>query len=73
MLFRSPVFFTGNGADKWQSHCQHANAHFKAVSWHAGDMAALAEEAFDKKAFVSVDTAVPFYLKEFYHTQSQAG
>lgn len=73
LLSVSPVFFTGNGAEKWQSQCHHDNAHFKSVSWHAGDMANMSEEAFNEKVFVPVDRATPFYLKEFYNTQTQAG
>jgi tRNA threonylcarbamoyladenosine biosynthesis protein TsaB len=68
-LSKWPVCFTGDGAEKWQLQCSHPNAIFKPAACHAGDMSALAENAFRQNEFVQVDSAIPLYVKDFYHTK----
>lgn len=63
------VAFFGNGADKCKEVITNENAIFvDDIYPRAKDMIALAEEAFDSKAFVDVAYYEPFYLKEFVGT-----
>lgn len=60
--------FFGSGSSKWKSICQHKNAVFIDVSYHAGVMLAIALNKWERKAFSELESAVPFYGKEFYTT-----
>ncbi len=60
------VHFIGNGVDKFETICDHENAHFvKDQLPSAREMIALSEEKYIKKDTEDVAYFEPFYLKDF--------
>lgn len=60
------VEFIGNGVEKFQKICDHANAIFKSEQLpSAAQMAILVEEKHKKSDTVNVAYFEPFYLKDF--------
>ncbi|MBT8255255.1 MAG: tRNA (adenosine(37)-N6)-threonylcarbamoyltransferase complex dimerization subunit type 1 TsaB, partial [Bacteroidia bacterium] len=60
------VEFIGNGVEKFQKICDHANAIFKSEQLpSAAQMAILVEEKHKKSDTVDVAYFEPFYLKDF--------
>jgi len=70
LLQKSPVYFFGNGADKWKNICHHPNARFIDVLWDAKDMIHLANTSFNNSSFTSLAYSVPDYGKDF-HTNAK--
>ena len=71
-LDKQPIYFMGNGADKYVETIQHPNAHFiKNIVPRAKNMIPLAEMAMAKEQFEDVAYFEPFYLKEFVATKSK--
>jgi tRNA threonylcarbamoyladenosine biosynthesis protein TsaB len=66
LLQASPVFFFGNGADKWQPLCGHPNAHFIHVQWNAKDMIDPANRRLVNNDFAPLAHSVPDYGKDFH-------
>jgi tRNA threonylcarbamoyladenosine biosynthesis protein TsaB len=60
------IIFSGNGSQKWKLMLQHENAIFRDVFYTAGDMAQMAAQAFNQKAFSDIAYSDPIYLKDFY-------
>jgi tRNA threonylcarbamoyladenosine biosynthesis protein TsaB len=67
-LSKQPVYFYGNGAEKWAHLCKHANAKFLSFSWNAESMIEMAWRYFQQEQFASLAYAIPFYGKEFHST-----
>jgi tRNA threonylcarbamoyladenosine biosynthesis protein TsaB len=68
-LSQGKVAFFGDGSEKCKTVINHANALFiEDIYPLASAMVTLAEEAFEKRAFVDVAYFEPFYLKEFQAT-----
>lgn len=67
-LSRQPVVFFGTGAGKWEALCQHANAQFEQVNWHAGTLAIKAFQKWEQQEFASLAYSAPLYVKEFHTT-----
>jgi tRNA threonylcarbamoyladenosine biosynthesis protein TsaB len=65
-LQQQPVYFFGNGAQKWSTICPHANARFIDVNWSAVDMTQSAAAKWKNKDFASLAYAAPFYGKDFH-------
>ena len=65
-LESSPIYFFGNGSNKWGSICQHANAKFINASFNASHLAELSQQKFHQSDFAELAYAEPLYLKEFY-------
>ncbi len=70
LLQHAPVYFFGNGADKWKSICRHPNARFIEVIWNAKDMIQQANTRFNNGSFTSLAYSVPDYGKDF-HTNAK--
>ena len=70
-LEKGPVLFTGDGALKCREVITHPNARFHEAWPLAGDMAALAQKAFDEGRFEDLAYFEPFYLKDFVATVSR--
>ncbi|MEQ1797857.1 MAG: tRNA threonylcarbamoyladenosine biosynthesis protein TsaB, partial [Lacibacter sp.] len=70
LLQKSPVYFFGNGADKWKNICHHPNARFIDVLWDAKDMIQMANTCFNNSSFTSLAYSVPDYGKDF-HTNAK--
>lgn len=70
LLQKAPVYFFGNGADKWKHICLHPNARFIDVLWDAKDMIHLANTCFTNSSFTSLAYSVPDYAKDF-HTNAK--
>ena len=69
ILEENPVWFIGNGAIKAQDIIQHRNAHFNTdIVPSAEYMAIIAEQLYNKSAFVDVAYFEPYYLKDFIPT-----
>ena len=69
ILVSNKISFFGNGAIKIKDIMTHPNCIFiDGIYPKATSMANLAQQAFDKKAFVDVAYFEPFYLKEFVAT-----
>jgi len=66
LLKAAPVFFFGNGADKWQPLCGHPNAHFIHVQWNAKDMIGPANRRLVNNDFTPLAHSVPDYGKDFH-------
>jgi tRNA threonylcarbamoyladenosine biosynthesis protein TsaB len=66
LLQAAPVYFFGNGADKWKSICMHQNARFIDVLWDAKDMIRLANAQFNSSSFTSLAYSTPDYGKDFH-------
>jgi len=60
------VVFAGSGSHKWKLMQHQQNAVFKDVFYTAGDIAALAADAFNTQSFSDTAYSDPVYLKEFY-------
>ena len=69
-LDTKPVCFFGTGAAKWEALCNHPNALFEPISWHAGTLAELAWSAWQRQEFASLAYSAPMYVKEFHTTVS---
>lgn len=67
LLQTAPVFFFGNGAEKWKSLCGHSNAHFIDVAWDAKNMIGLANNRLNNNHFASLAYSVPDYGKDFHN------
>jgi tRNA threonylcarbamoyladenosine biosynthesis protein TsaB len=69
LLSKRKVWFFGNGASKSQKSLTNGNAVFlTGIFPSAAEMAKLAVEAYNNKAFVDSAYYEPFYLKEFVAT-----
>ncbi|WP_462317814.1 tRNA (adenosine(37)-N6)-threonylcarbamoyltransferase complex dimerization subunit type 1 TsaB [Marinilabilia sp.] len=69
ILDQRKVFFFGNGADKCKEALKHPNAVFPEDEGPlARNMASLAFDAWNQKAFEDVAYFEPFYLKDFIAT-----
>jgi len=70
LLSKSMVTFIGDGSAKCAETLKHTNALFVNTNFNsAGNMAALAESAFNNTIFEDVAYFEPFYLKDFVLTQ----
>jgi tRNA threonylcarbamoyladenosine biosynthesis protein TsaB len=67
-LSRQPVYFFGNGSEKWAALCNHSHAKFINVQWNAVSMIPMAWQQFEQQQFASLAYATPFYGKEFHST-----
>ncbi len=65
------IIFSGSGSIKFQKLMQHSNAIFSQVKHDAGHMQTIAEKLYSLKHFADLAYCEPFYLKEFYNTQSK--
>ena len=65
------LVFSGSGSEKWKAQCIHSSCYFAEIDFNASCMATIAKEKFDHAEFTPVDTAVPYYLKEFQTTGSR--
>lgn len=66
-----PVFFVGNGSEKFKSVVNSSNALFANVVYTADDMAVLSHEAFEAKNFQDLAYSVPDYIKDFFVLQKK--
>ena len=65
-LDKGPVWFVGNGVEKFEAICTHPNANFVLGELpSANEMASLANMKFENKDFEDVAYFEPFYLKDF--------
>jgi tRNA threonylcarbamoyladenosine biosynthesis protein TsaB len=68
-LAEQPVYFFGNGSDKWKQLLgEHTNARFLPCTMNATHMVPLAEKAFQNGTFEDVAYFSPYYLKPFHST-----
>lgn len=68
-LSKGPVFFFGNGSEKFKELIHHDAAHFLDDVWpEASNMVELSEASFNQQAFADVAYFEPFYLKAFQGT-----
>lgn len=65
-LGQQPVYFFGDGSEKWQNICTNSNAIYLTTNWNSEDMIALAEQSFKAKQFLSLAYSAPEYGKGFY-------
>lgn len=71
-LYRGPVYFFGNGAEKCMETINHPNAHLiKGIDALAKNMFPLAEKRIAQEKFEDVAYFVPFYLKDFVAKQAK--
>ena len=70
-LSAGPVLFVGDGALKCRAVLTHPNARFLEAWPFAGDMAAVAQAAYDEKRFEDLAYFEPYYLKDFIATVSK--
>lgn len=69
VLETSQVTFIGDGAEKCMAVVNHQNAHFSSFNFNsAGNMSALALQAYQNQLFEDVAYFEPFYLKDFVLT-----
>ncbi len=69
-LAKEPIFFVGDGAEKFKAICQHPNAHFNtSLRYGASDMVALTENAFTLADFLDLAYSEPLYIKAFHDTR----
>lgn len=69
ILETSQVTFIGDGAEKCSSVLNHQNTHFSSHNFNsAGNMSALALQAYRHQVFEDVAYFEPFYLKDFVFT-----
>lgn len=67
-LIKNYVIFFGTGAAKWKAITTHKNAHFVTESLLDKALCCLSEQEYRLSNFDTLDTAEPFYAKEFYST-----
>jgi tRNA threonylcarbamoyladenosine biosynthesis protein TsaB len=65
-LALQPIWFFGNGSEKFKAIKKNSNAFFLEVTADAASMAALSENKFMKGEFANLAYAEPQYGKEFY-------
>src|SRR5699024_3102686 len=65
-LNQGKTTFIGTGIDKFQSICNHPNAHFIATFPSAKEMVALADNKFQHEEFEDLAYFKPLYLKDFF-------
>lgn len=71
-LSQNQITFIGDGAMKCISSVLSANAVFSGLNYNsAGNMSALAYEAFNRQDFEDVAYFEPYYLKDFVITQAK--
>lgn len=63
-----PIYFFGDGSNKFQPIHQFPNAEFLTTKHTAAHLGKLAFKYFQKKAFANLAYAEPFYLKAVYTT-----
>ena len=68
-LLQNRVLFFGNGAAKFESINEHANAMFAGLYNNSHALSTLSYERFAKKEFAQLAYCEPLYLKEFYSGQ----
>lgn len=61
-----PVYFSGDGVNKWKSICYHSNAHFFDLPELVNAMAQLGLEAHDLRQFSSLAYLEPEYVKPYF-------
>ncbi|KQR71292.1 tRNA (adenosine(37)-N6)-threonylcarbamoyltransferase complex dimerization subunit type 1 TsaB [Pedobacter sp. Leaf176] len=70
LLSKSTITFIGDGAAKCAETVKHKNAIFVDANFNsAGNMSALADNAFNNRVFEDLAYFEPFYLKDFVLTQ----
>lgn len=72
-LQQGPVYFGGSGAAKWQTLCQHPQAHWPPYEGQAAAFTQLATAALQQGLLANLAYSEPFYAKGFYtpHSHSQ--
>jgi tRNA threonylcarbamoyladenosine biosynthesis protein TsaB len=65
------IFFSGDGAPKWQSICSAPNAYFIPMPNIENAFAIYARSHMHRQDWANVAYSVPFYSKEFYSTAKQ--
>lgn len=65
-LLQNRVLFFGNGAAKFESFNQHANAMFAGLYNNSLALCSLGNELFLRKEFTQLAYCEPLYIKEFY-------
>ena len=66
ILINNTIYFSGNGAVKWNTLCRHKNARF-IISANTGvAMAALSSRLLSNKQFSDIITTIPMYIKDFH-------
>ncbi len=63
------IVFVGTGTEKWKAICHNRNALFITDPLPGNALCLLAEKEFLVSNFDTLDTAEPFYAKEFHSTQ----
>jgi tRNA threonylcarbamoyladenosine biosynthesis protein TsaB len=66
MLNEYSTRFVGNGAEKWQAICNHANASFPASEQNARHLSTISYNSFLKNDFADLAYSEPYYIKEFF-------
>ena len=70
LLTHSPVYFFGNGSEKWKNFCSHKNARFIEISKKKEAISQLSSQKLVQQLFVQIGYAEPLYIKEFHSTQT---
>jgi tRNA threonylcarbamoyladenosine biosynthesis protein TsaB len=70
LLTNDPVYFFGNGAEKWKNFCSHKNARFIEISKKNEAICQLSFQKLVQQSFVQTAYAEPLYIKEFYSNQN---
>ncbi|TWI83486.1 tRNA threonylcarbamoyladenosine biosynthesis protein TsaB [Lacibacter cauensis] len=65
-LAKTPVYFFGDGAAKWQNICTSTNARFISTNWNSKHMIAISERYYSQKQFLSLAYSAPEYGKGFH-------
>lgn len=71
-LDKKPVYFVGDGVEKFKTICKHKNAHFKDNVWpSAKEMGIVSFNKYKKGDIEDIAYFEPFYLKDFLITKSK--
>lgn len=66
-LIEQPVYFFGNGAQKYKILLKSPNAIFPEWRISPADIARITQEIYDRDGFADLAYAEPMYVKAFYH------
>jgi tRNA threonylcarbamoyladenosine biosynthesis protein TsaB len=66
-LIEQPVYFIGNGAQKYKILLKSPNAIFPEWRISPGDIARITQEIYHRDGFADLAYAEPMYIKAFYH------
>ncbi|RYG01469.1 MAG: hypothetical protein EOO02_12695 [Chitinophagaceae bacterium] len=71
LLALNKICFFGSGSNKWEAVCRYDNAIFRNWDYAYFNLAYLAWEAYQTRAFADLAYVQPDYLKEFFTYQKK--